>query len=92
MASTTTDHETIRQWVEERGGVPATVESTADDSDSAGLLRIDFPYGSRNDRLSTISWEMFFEKFDSEKLAFLYEDKTSENELSRFCKFVRRDD
>ena len=92
MANNTTDHDTIRKWVEDRGGVPATVESTADDSESAGLLRIDFPHGSRNDRLSTIPWEMFFEKFDSEKLSFLYEDKAANDELSRFCRFVRRDE
>lgn len=91
MASTTTDHETIRAWIHERGGVPATVEATADSSDGIGVLRIDFPYGDRNDNLSTISWDDFFTKFDEAGLAFLHDDKTSDGELSRFCKFVSRD-
>jgi len=90
MANTTTDHATIREWIEARGGVPATVEDTADDKDSVGVLRIDFPHGGRNDRLSTISWDMFFDKFEAENLAFLHDERTSDDEVSRFCKFVSR--
>lgn len=92
MASTTTDHKTIRSWVEERGGVPATVESTSIDKDGVGILRIDFPYAGRNDQLSTISWEDFFEKFDEANLAFLHDSMTSDGEMSRFNKFVSRSD
>ncbi len=73
-SKTTTDHDEIRRWVEERGGQPATVKGTGGDDD-AGLLRIDFPGGS-GDRLEEISWEDFFEKFDEKKLAFLYQDET----------------
>ena len=90
MAHQTTDHKKIRAWVEQRGGVPATVEGTTKTSDDVGLLRIDFPYGDRDDDLSTISWEAFFEKFDAEQLAFLYEESTSNDQSSRFCKFIRR--
>jgi len=42
MAREKTDHETIRRWVEERGGWPARVKGTGNDDDP-GLLRIDFP-------------------------------------------------
>ena len=90
MATTTTNHELIRNWVQERGGVPATVESTSESDDGIGILRIDFPHGSRNDSLSTISWDDFFGKFDEANLAFLHEQKTSDGELSRFCKFIDR--
>lgn len=90
MAHTTTDHDTIRKWIEQRGGVPATVESTAP-GDEVGILRVDFPHGGRDDELSTVAWEDFFAKFDKEKLAFLYEEKTGDGEMSRFCKFVRRE-
>lgn len=91
MAKTTTDHQVIQGWVQERGGVPATVESTAEAPDGVGILRIDFPYGTRNDTLSTISWKDFFAKFDESELAFLHEDETAEGETSRFCKFVSRE-
>jgi hypothetical protein len=88
-SKTTTDHEEIRRWVEERGGFPATVEGTGGKED-AGLLRIDFPGYSGQQSLRRISWEEFFEKFDEKELAFLYQDETSKGETSRFSKFVRR--
>ena len=61
----TTDHETIRRWVEERGGKPATVRSTERHGD-AGILRIEFPSSSAADdaALDPITWEEFFGKFD----------------------------
>jgi hypothetical protein len=87
----TTDHEVIRRWVEEREGQPAAVRSTAS-SEDPGLLRIDFPGGAGTDRLEPISWEQFFEKFDENQLAFLYQEKLKSGETSRFFKFVRRDE
>ena len=85
-AQTTTDHETIRKWVEARGGSPATVKSTHKKGDP-GLLRIDFPGFSGEDTLETISWEEWFKGFDENRLAFLYEDAKN----SRFNKLVSRD-
>lgn len=86
-SKTTTDHKTIQQWAEERGGRPATVENTGK-GDEAGVLRFDF--GEKDDRLEPISWDEFFQKFDESKLAFLYQDKTSGGKESRFFKFVQR--
>ena len=84
---TTTDHNKIRKWVEERDGVPTTVKETAEDG-HAGILRIDF--GPREKRLQEIGWDEFFEKFDEARLAFLYQDKTQDGKISRFHKFVSR--
>ena len=50
----TTDHDTIRQWVEERGGSPARVKGTGTEGDP-GLLRIDFPGYSGEESLEVIS-------------------------------------
>jgi hypothetical protein len=83
----TTDHDTIREWIEERGGVPATVKSTRSGED-AGLLRVDFE--PRDEALEPIDWNTFFEKFDRENLAFLYQDRLAEGATSRFHKFVNR--
>lgn len=83
-ATTTTDHDTIRRWVEDRGGRPARVEGLED----GGLLRIDF--GEPEERLEEISWEKFFETFENNKLAFLYQEKLDEGATSRFNKFVDR--
>lgn len=86
----TTDHEVIKKWVEERGGHPATVKGTSG-GDEAGVLRIDFPGYSGEESLEEISWEKFFEKFDEKNLAFLYQDQTRSGEQSRFFKFVSRE-
>ncbi len=86
----TTDHKTIRHWAEARQGQPATVKSTGS-AEHPGLLRIDFPGYSGEDKLERISWEDFFKKFDEAGLAFLYQDKLKSGETSRFFKFVRRD-
>jgi hypothetical protein len=89
QSKTTTDHDTIRQWVEERQGQPATVEGTSE-GDEPGLLRIDFPDGEADPALETIEWDDFFEKFDESGLAFVYQEQTADGQLSRFCKFVNK--
>ena len=89
-AKTTTNHNEIKKWVEERGGHPARVRDT-DNKDGGGVLRIDYPGYSGEQELEEISWEEFFETFDDRKLAFLHQDKTKDGEQSRFSKLVSRD-
>ncbi len=86
----TTDHEIIRRWIEERGGSPAAVKATEKGNDP-GLLRINFPGYSGENRLEDISWDEFFKKFDEKNLEFLYQDETRDGEMSRFWKFVSRE-
>lgn len=90
-SKTTTDHDEIRQWVEDRGGHPASVKSTGGDEDP-GILRIDFPGYGDDSRLEEISWDEFFEKFEDNDLAFLYQDKKADGSESRFVKLVKRED
>lgn len=85
-AKKTTDHETIRQWVEERGGCPARVKGTGDENDP-GILRIDYPGFSGVHTLEQIEWKTFFEAFEDNELAFLYQDEPD----SRFSKLVSRE-
>ena len=89
-AKTTTDHNAIRRWVEERGGRPVSVEGTEKRGEAAGVLRIDFPGRGDEDGLTELSWEEFFDKFEKEKLAFLYQEETKGGDESRFFKFVQR--
>ncbi len=90
-AKVTTDHAKIRKWVEARHGVPVRVQSTGT-SDDVGSLRIDFPERDdvEDDDPAEIGWDEFFEKFDEERLAFVYQDKTAAGLPSRFNKFVDR--
>jgi hypothetical protein len=86
----TTNHDEIRQWVEQRGGRPARVKNT-DKGNSGGILRIDYPGFSGEDTLEPILWTEFFEAFEASKLAFLYQDKTKDGEESRFSKLIDRE-
>jgi len=83
-SKTTTDHEEIRRWVEERDGNPARVEGT-------NLLRIDYPGFSGEQTLEQISWDEFFEIFDENNLKFLYQENTKDGGQSRFSKFVENE-
>ena len=49
-SKTTTDHDEIRRWAEERNGKAGVDEGTERKGEEAGLLRIDFP-GGATDRL-----------------------------------------
>jgi hypothetical protein len=84
----TTDHDEIRKWVEEHGGKPARVRDTGE----PGVLRIDFPGGAGEDQLEHISWEEWFEAFDENDLALLYQEEQASGEDSTFAKLVSRDD
>lgn len=85
MTETTIDHDTIRQWVESKGGKPASVKRTHSD-DRAGIVRIMFPDApnSEHDALEEISWDEFFRQFEESKLALIYEQD------SMFSKLVSR--
>ena len=86
-SKTTKDHNTIKNWTEERDGKPAVVESATNSSEGGGLLRINFP-GYAEDNLKNISWEEFFRIFDENDLKFLYQEKTKDGGESKFFKFV----
>ena len=86
----TTNHDEIRRWVEERGGHPARVKDT-ERRGSPGLLRIDYPGYSGKDTLEKISWDEFFEGFDKNNLAFLYQEETKDGSQSRFSKLIERE-
>lgn len=91
MAQITRDHETIKNWIEERGGSPSAVKGTKGKKGSE-TLRVDFPGYSGQGRLEKLSWEEFFDTFDKEELGFLYQDKTRDGQTSKFFKFVAADE
>ena len=88
QAKTTTDHDEIKAWIEERDGHPTVVEGT-EGKDGEGILRVDFR--EPDAKLKPIEWEEFFKTFDDRKLAFLHQDKTADGSTSRFFKFVHRE-
>lgn len=89
LSKTTQDHEEIRKWAEKRGAVPAEVASTHR-RDEPGILRFSFPRakGKNNDKLTEISWDDFFEKFDENDLEMVYQEKTAAGRQSNFNKLI----
>ena len=89
-SKTTTDHDEIRQWAEARGAKPSCVRGTGGGGDT-GMLRLDFPGFSGAESLQEISWDEWFEQFDDQGLALLYQEETAGGERSNFNKLVSRD-
>ncbi len=85
----THDHSKIKNWVEERNGVPARIKGTGK-SDADGLLRIHFPDNSDSDDFEEMDWEDFFRDFDDNKLDFLFQEEKANGEKSTFHKFIER--
>ncbi len=64
----TTNHDVIRQWVEEHDGTPIN---------SAGVNAeeiIDIGFGSAVDESLKITWDEFFERLDTNGLAFRHSE------------------
>ncbi len=91
VSNTTTDHETIRRWAEGRGAWPAAVEGTSRGEDDPGMIRIDFPGYSGEEKLRRIEWDQWFKKFDASGLALVYEDTTAAGQRSNFNELVARE-
>lgn len=77
----TTHHEVIKQWAEERGGTPATVEGT-EHGDHLGVLRFDF--GDDSDNLRHVSWDEWLRTFDERRLNFIYQEERTDGRQSNF--------
>lgn len=86
----TTDHKAIEQWAKEHHGKPVKVKSTGSKS-GEGIIRIAFLGNkeSENKNLEEITWEEFFEIFEDQKLALVYEPHADKK--TQFNKLVSRD-
>ncbi len=92
LAKTTKDHDEIRKWAEARGGKPAVVAATEGENET-GIIRLMFPNAPNHndDALEEISWDEFFEKFDSSGLELTYQEKTAGGQISDFNKLTYPD-
>lgn len=86
---TTTDHDEIRHWAEDHGGRPATVAGTESNGEP-GVLRFDFPGGAGADQLKPLEWDEWFDKFEKNDLALLYQAQSASGEESTFFKLIKR--
>lgn len=86
----TTDHDEIRRWAEARGAQPASVKGTGGKG-SPGMIRLDLPGYSGAESLAPISWDEWFEAFDDNDLAFVYQDTLASGGQSNFNKLIGRE-
>jgi hypothetical protein len=85
----TTDHDLIRKWAEDRGGRPVRVLNVFGAQPDESHLRIDFLFDKYDDGVQQISWDEFFAIFDREGMALVYQTETESGILSRFGRIVR---
>lgn len=83
MSQTTTDHDAIKTWAEGKGGRPAAVTATEGSGQSGETIRLMFPDSAQSDSdgLEEISWDEWFQQFDSNGLALVYEEDSQFNKL-----------
>lgn len=84
----TTHHTVIKQWAEARGATPATVAGT-EHTDHLGVLRFDF--GGHNENLRPVSWQEWFDTFDSRRLNFIYQEERTDGRRSNFFRLDNPD-
>jgi hypothetical protein len=91
----TVDHEEIRAWVEKHQGQPQRMDHPGNGNGTAGL-RIDFPgkedeeYLSETEQIQQISWEVFFDYFEKQQLAFEYDEKVIDDPSDSY-RFIKRE-
>lgn len=69
----TIDNDEIRAWMEERNGRPVLLKGVDEDGEeSPDMLHISFDPKDTN--MQEMEWEEFFERFDNENLALVYDD------------------
>jgi hypothetical protein len=92
MLQTTTDQETIREWAEEHGLLPAVVDDLSDGPDELGELTFSEPGGSYG-AARPVDWSEFFEQFEDEELALVYDDDVEEDSVGEpLFRFAKRDE
>src|SRR5579872_3012965 len=84
----TVDHEEIRRWAERRGGRPAALGRARGRITG---LRVDFPEYRIKAAFQRITWDRFFDAFETARWGFVYHEKTGAGQLSHFYRFVERD-
>src|SRR5687767_6734721 len=89
-----TNHKEVMELMQEHGGRPAVIEDPTTDGGALGL-RVDFSGKEDEKNLSQtkesagISWERFFEIFDQENLALVYDP--NEEEVTYMFRFIKRE-
>lgn len=85
----TTDKTLIQKWAEARRGIPVYIPDVH--QEAGGKLRICFKI-THNQHMQrhVISWEKFFQLFDEQQLALIYQENKYNGDRSIYCELVNR--
>lgn len=86
----TQDLETIRSWVEARGGKPIE-EKQGTDPEAIPSIGLQFKPLKKADSISEITWEEFMRRMLEKKLVFVF-DETSEGDPTEHFRFEPSDE
>lgn len=89
-ARVTTNHNEIRKWIIDHGGVPACTEGREPPRENVGVLRVLFEGQQVSEKLVRMEWDEFFTKFDQAHLAFFYEEDIPDGKKNNYYKFISR--
>lgn len=86
----TIDQAEIREWIEAHSGVPAVLKEVSEDEgeESDDMLHISFDPNDPD--MEEMEWDEFFERFDNDNLALVYDDLTPKGTVPDF-ELVDRD-
>lgn len=87
----TTDHSTIKKWVEERKGKPGLAKDNKETGRAGGLLRLSFP-GDSTGNVDKLPWDKFFTIFDENNLKFVYREEPEGESKSTEFQFENKTD
>ena len=82
----TTDPSLIKKWAEARRATPAVIRKFTSDGMEM-VLSFLFPDINIDEVVTRLSWEEFFEKFNQQRLVFVYEDSDRNQKASRYFTF-----
>ncbi len=73
----------IQSWVEEHGGAPGIIKGT-DESDEEGGEMLYIIFGNAGRDMEVIDWDEFFDRFENENLALVFDDELPPSEFRFF--------
>ena len=74
-----------------RSSAHLRISSCTGGKNDIGMIRLDFPGYTGEGKLTPISWDEWFEKFDEQELALVSQETTADGEKSNFNKLVSRE-
>lgn len=83
----TTNQKDIMEWASRRGAIPSSIKGTQDEGTVAGILKFDF---TGDESLEPLAWQEFFDKFEKEKLNFIYREMEEDGNYSHWYEFEDR--